>query len=77
MHKLDLIQVEHVLLWVDSDEELRKNSANQFAIKKAIDSQQITGRMLLHLNKQDLMRMGLAVHSSGIRCVLWTLCIVA
>ena len=77
MHKLDLIQVEHVLLWVDSDEELRKNSANQFAIKKAIDTQQITGRTLLHLNKQDLMRMGLAVHSSGIRCVLWTLCIVA
>ncbi len=77
MHKLDLIQVEHVLLWVDSDEELRKNSANQFAIKKAIDSQQITGRMLLHLNKQDLMRMGLAVHSSGSRCILWALCIVA
>jgi len=58
---LDLIQVEDVVKWVDQDEALAKIRRNAELIKAALLNQQITGRMLMHLAKEDLMRMGIQV----------------
>ena len=58
---LDLITVEDVVKWVDEDESLGKNRENTERIKAALVKQQITGRMLMHLAKGDMMRMGIQV----------------
>jgi len=58
-HPLDLLETPHILKWVQSDKELSKRPAHVRAISTALEKQQINGRMLMHLEKVDLMRMGL------------------
>ena len=59
VHPLDLIEVEDILRWVDADQDLSKIPSIATQVKAGLQAQQITGRMLMHLSKGDLMRMGL------------------
>ena len=59
VHPVDLIEVKDVVEWVAADSYLCRSEANCLAIQAAMQEHQINGRMLMHVLKSDLMRMGL------------------
>ena len=59
VHPVDLIEVKDVVEWAAADSYLCRSEANCLAIQAAMQEHQINGRMLMHVLKSDLMRMGL------------------